>query len=126
MQGRSLRFKIRQRKGSRLASEGESCRPDINHRKSICVSRTLSMKQAAKVMHICSVIIYPLEKKIIGTAAVIFHLAGRQHRQYVSPLNIIYNAVSYFRTYFLHTIECSSDLDYCHNFLSKSSVHTGI
>ena len=32
-------------------------------RKSICVSRPLSMKQAAKIMHICSVVIYPLEKK---------------------------------------------------------------
>ena len=68
-------------------------------------------------MHICSVIIYPLEKKFIGTSsilaqgkcrvlptdpicqvvtgtAVIFHLAGRQDRQYVSPLNIIFNALS--------------------------------
>ena len=75
------------------------------------------MKQAVKIMHICSVIIYPLEKKFIGTSsintrgecrvlptdsicqvvtgtAVIFHLAGRQDRQYVSPLNIIYNALS--------------------------------
>ena len=29
---------------------------------SICVSPPLSMKEAAKIMHICSVIIYPLEK----------------------------------------------------------------
>ena len=59
----------------------------------------------------------PLEKKFIGTSsilarskcrvlptdsicqivtgtAVIFHVAGRQERQYVSPLNIIYNSVS--------------------------------
>ena len=68
-------------------------------------------------MQICSVIIYPLGKKFIGTSsilargkccvlptdpicqvvtgtAVIFHLAGRQDRQYVSLLNIIYNALS--------------------------------
>ena len=61
--------------------------------------------------------IYPLEKKFIGTSsilargkcrllptnsicqvvtgtAVIFHLAGRQDRQFVSPLNLIYNALS--------------------------------
>ena len=86
-------------------------------------------------MHICSVIIYPLQKKFIGTSsimargkcrvlptdsicqvvtgtAVIFHLAGRQDRQYVSPWNIIYNALSQFRTYFLHTIECSGYLPY--------------
>ena len=44
--------------------------------------------------------------------AVIFHLAGRQDRLYVSPLNIIYNALSKFRTYFPHTIECSSDFGY--------------
>ena len=31
---------------------------------SICVSPPLSMKEAAKIMHICSVVIYPLEKKI--------------------------------------------------------------
>ena len=29
---------------------------------SICVSRPLSMKEAAKIMHICSAIIYPLKK----------------------------------------------------------------
>ena len=29
---------------------------------SICVSPPLSVKEAAKIMHICSVIIYPLEK----------------------------------------------------------------
>ena len=34
----------------------------------MCVSRPLSMKQAAKIMHICSVIIYPLEKRFIGTS----------------------------------------------------------
>ena len=33
------------------------------------VSRLLSRKQAAKIMHICSVIIYPLEKKFIGTSS---------------------------------------------------------
>ena len=61
--------------------------------------------------------VYQLEKKFIGTSsilargkcrllppdsicqvitgtAVIFHLAGRQDRQYVSPLNIIYKALS--------------------------------
>ena len=61
--------------------------------------------------------VYPLEKKFIGTrsilargkcrllptdsicqvvtgTAVIFHLVGRQDRQYVFPLNIIYNALS--------------------------------
>ena len=61
--------------------------------------------------------VYPLEKKFIGTSsilargkccllatdsicqvvtgtAVIFYLAGRQDRQYVSPLNMIYNALS--------------------------------
>ena len=64
------------------------------------MSRPLSMKQAVKIMHICSVIIYPLKKKFIGTSsimargkcralpadsicqvvtgtAMIFHLAGR-------------------------------------------------
>ena len=75
------------------------------------------MKQVTKIIHICSVIIYPQEKKFNGTSslfargkcrvlptdpicqvvtgtAVIFHLAGRQDRQYVSPLNIVYNALS--------------------------------
>ena len=39
---------------------------------SICVSPPLSMKEAAKIMHICSVIIYPLEKTIhcIGTSSI--------------------------------------------------------
>ena len=60
-------FSRGQRKCYRLASEGKSCRPEINRRKSICTSRPLSMKKAAKIMHICSVIIYPLEKKFIGT-----------------------------------------------------------
>jgi len=60
-------FSRGQRKCYPLASEDKSCRPEINRRKSICVSRPLSMKQAAKIMHICSVIIYPLEKKFIGT-----------------------------------------------------------
>ena len=111
--------------GSRLPSEGKSFRPEINCRKSLCgVSRSLSMGQETKIMRICSVIIYPLDKKIIGTSSilalgksrvlptdplvtqcimpgsdwnsngVIFHLAGRQGRQYVFPLNIIYNASS--------------------------------
>ena len=62
-------FSRGQRKYYRLASEGKSCRPEINRRKSICVSRPLSMKQAAKIMHICSVIIYPLKKKFIGTSS---------------------------------------------------------
>ena len=94
-----------------------------NCRKSICgVSRPLSMKREARIMHICSVIIYPLEKKFIGASsilaggksrvlpaapflhtascqvvtgtAVIWHPAGRQNRQYVFPLNIIYNVLS--------------------------------
>ena len=35
----------------------------------------------------------PICQVVTGTA-VIFHLAGRQDRQYVSLLNIIYNALS--------------------------------
>ena len=35
----------------------------------------------------------PICQVVTGTA-VIFHLAGRQDRQYVSPWNIIYNALS--------------------------------
>ena len=35
----------------------------------------------------------PMCQVVTGTA-VIFHLAGRQSRQYVSLLNIIYNALS--------------------------------
>ena len=42
-------------KENALTSESKSCRPDSNRRKSICVSRPLSMKQAAKIMHISSV-----------------------------------------------------------------------
>ena len=44
---------------------------------SICVSPPLSMKEAAKIMHICSVIIYPLEKAIhcIGTSVI----CNKQH-----------------------------------------------
>ena len=34
------------------------------------VSRPLSIKQAVKIMHIFSVIIYPLEKKFIGTSSI--------------------------------------------------------
>ena len=85
----------------------------MNCRKSIrSVSRPLSDKQEARILRICSVIIYPLEKKFIGTSsiwqevkvvcclpspflhtascqvvtgtAVIFHLAGRQDRQCLS------------------------------------------
>ena len=43
----------------------------------ICVSPPLSMKEAAKIMHICSVIIYPLEKTIhcIGTSSI----CNKQH-----------------------------------------------
>ena len=37
----------------------------------ICVSRPLSMKQAAKIMHNCSVVIYPLEKKFTGTSSIL-------------------------------------------------------
>ena len=80
---------------------------------------TSQFETSGKNNSMCSVIIYPLEKKFIGTSsilargkcrvlptdpicevyvvtekAVIFHLAGRQDRQYVSPLNIIYNALS--------------------------------
>ena len=62
-------FSRGQRKCYRLASECKSCRPEINRRKSICVSRPLIMKQAAKIMPISSVIIYPLEKKFIGTSS---------------------------------------------------------
>ena len=32
--------------------------------------------------------------QVVTGTAVIFHLASRQDRQYVSPLNIIYNALS--------------------------------
>ena len=60
-----------QSKSSRLASEGKSFRPEMNCRKSICgVSRSLSMKQDAKIKYICSVIIYPVEKKFIGTSSI--------------------------------------------------------
>ena len=82
------------------------------------------MKQEAKIMRICSVmiLIYPLEKKFIGTSSILagrksrvlppdplfthcimpvsnwnssdFPLAGRQDRQYIFPLNIIYNVLS--------------------------------
>ena len=50
--------------------------------------------------------------QVVTGTAVIFHLAGRLDRQYASPLNIIYNALSWFRTYFLHTIKCSGDFGY--------------
>ena len=33
----------------------QKCEPETNRRKSICVSRPLSMKQETKIMHICSV-----------------------------------------------------------------------
>ena len=60
-----------------IASEGKSCRPETNRRKSIWVSQLLSMKQAAKIMHIhrnLHSIIYPLDKKFIGTSSIlIFH-----------------------------------------------------
>ena len=50
----------------------------INCRKSICgVSRYISMKQDAKVIYICSVIIYLVEKKFIGTSSI---LAGGKSR----------------------------------------------
>ena len=77
---------------------------NINHRKSICFSRPLSMKQAAKIMHVCSVKtknppeqILLLEQTFIGTF----------------PLNIIYNALFLFCTYSLHTFKCSDDFGYC-------------
>ena len=57
-------FQKRLKKMLSTRIRGKSCRPEIHRRKSICVSRPLSMKQAAKIMHICSVVIYPLEKKI--------------------------------------------------------------
>ena len=66
LQWRSLRFK----KCSWLASEPKSCRPEINCRKSICVSRPLSMKQTAKIIHICSFAIYPLENVRMTSAIV--------------------------------------------------------
>ena len=51
----------------------KSCRPEINRRKSISVSWPLSIKQTAKLMNICSVIIYPLEKKISLEQAAFWH-----------------------------------------------------
>ena len=57
---------------------------NINRRKSICFSRPLSMKQAAKIMHVCSVKmknppeqILPLEKKFIGTSIILAR--GKTH-----------------------------------------------
>ena len=42
-----------------------------SHQNQLCVSRSLSKKQAAKIMHICLVVIYPLEKKFIGTSSIL-------------------------------------------------------
>ena len=42
----------------------------------------------------CRVLPTDLIFQVVTGTAVIFHLAGRQDRQYVSPLNIIYNALS--------------------------------
>ena len=41
----------------------------LNRIKSVCVSQILSMKQAAKMMHISLVLIYPLEKNLLEQAA---------------------------------------------------------
>ena len=51
-------------KENALVSEGKSCRSETNRGKSICVSRPLSMKQAARIMHICQENNLPAIEKI--------------------------------------------------------------
>ena len=100
----------------------QTCEPETNRRKSICVSRPLSMKQETKIMHICSVKTWnppehnlPARVKIhcsilargrsslLPTDPLFAHC--RQDRQYVFPLNIIYNTLSYLACYWLGGIK---------------------
>ena len=86
-------------KENALASEDKSCRPEtITAKKSLCVSRPLSLKKAAKItfaqfkLRTLQSIIYSPEEKFLGTSSIWYEvivvcclLSPFLHSEAISP-----------------------------------------